>query len=85
MCNLIGGVTVDRFDNSYFGIHRLQTVYMDPIHRLSLERTFEAIIDAGKEQFCIFCVTITYSTSNLILNMFKIIEDKRMKIKTSFI
>lgn len=50
-CNVFGSVPNDRFDNSYFGVHRLQTSYMDPLHRLSMERTFEALIDAGNLHF----------------------------------
>ncbi|CAG9823792.1 unnamed protein product [Phaedon cochleariae] len=46
-CNLIGCIDSDHFDNSYFGIHRQQCLYMDPMHRLALERTFEALVDAG--------------------------------------
>lgn len=38
---------IDRFDASYFGIHRQQCTYMDPMQRTLLERTFEAIVDAG--------------------------------------
>lgn len=38
---------VEFFDNAFFGIHRTQVTYMDPMHRLILERTFEAICDAG--------------------------------------
>lgn len=38
---------IDLFDAAFFGIHRQQVTYMDPMHRLVLERTFEAICDAG--------------------------------------
>lgn len=44
---LVGRIDSDRFDNSYFGIHRQQCFYMDPMQRLALERTFEALADAG--------------------------------------
>lgn len=45
---MIGKIPSHQFDNSYFGIHRQQCTYMDPMHRLALERTFEALIDAGE-------------------------------------
>lgn len=45
--NKVGTVPTEFFDNSYFGIHRQQCTFMDPMQRLILERTFEALIDAG--------------------------------------
>lgn len=45
--NQIGTVPIDLFDNSHFGIHRQQSFYMDPMQRLVLEGTFQALIDAG--------------------------------------
>lgn len=45
--NKVGTVPTEFFDNSYFGIHRQQCTYMDPMQRLVLERTFEALVDAG--------------------------------------
>ncbi|KAL3278583.1 hypothetical protein HHI36_016128 [Cryptolaemus montrouzieri] len=45
--NVIGKIDVEHFDNAYFGIHRQQCTYMDPMQRLVLERTFEALLDAG--------------------------------------
>lgn len=49
MTNKIGVVpAIDRFDTAYFGIHRQQATFMDPMQRLILERAFEALIDAGK-------------------------------------
>lgn len=45
--NVIGKVPTEYFDNAYFGIHRQQCTFMDPMHRLILERAFEALIDAG--------------------------------------
>ncbi|XP_057655807.1 fatty acid synthase-like [Diorhabda carinulata] len=44
---LVGCIDSNLFDNSYFGIHKQQCFYMDPMHRLALERTFEALADAG--------------------------------------
>lgn len=38
---------VDIFDNAIFGINNLQSFYMDPMHRLTLEGTFQALLDAG--------------------------------------
>lgn len=40
--------SIEHFDTAYFGIHRQQATFMDPMQRLILERTFEALIDAGK-------------------------------------
>ncbi|CAG9858377.1 unnamed protein product [Phyllotreta striolata] len=45
--NLVGCVESNYFDNSYFGIHRQQCFFMDPMHRLVLEATFQALLDAG--------------------------------------
>ncbi|XP_045461517.1 fatty acid synthase-like isoform X2 [Harmonia axyridis] len=45
--NVIGKIDVETFDNAFFGIHRQQCTYMDPMQRLVLERTFEALLDAG--------------------------------------
>ncbi|XP_060524806.1 fatty acid synthase-like [Cylas formicarius] len=45
--NRVGVVPTEYFDHSFFGIHRQQCTYMDPMQRLALERTFEALIDAG--------------------------------------
>ncbi|XP_030762053.1 fatty acid synthase-like [Sitophilus oryzae] len=45
--NKFGVIQKEYFDNAYFGIHRQQCTYMDPMQRLILERTFEALIDAG--------------------------------------
>lgn len=40
--------SIDLFDTAYFGIHRQQATFMDPMQRLVLERAFEALIDAGR-------------------------------------
>ncbi|KAF5305398.1 hypothetical protein FQR65_LT07724 [Abscondita terminalis] len=46
--NVIGKINdIEYFDASYFGIHREQCNFMDPMQRLVMERTFEALIDAG--------------------------------------
>ncbi|XP_018570431.1 fatty acid synthase-like [Anoplophora glabripennis] len=47
VCNKTGIIPSAYFDNSYFGIHRQQCTFMDPMQRLVMERTFEALIDAG--------------------------------------
>lgn len=36
-----------KFDNTFFGISQIVTLSMDPMTRHILERTFEAVIDAG--------------------------------------
>ena len=38
---------IDKFDTSFFGIHNNQAQCMDPQCRLLLEKTYEAIVDAG--------------------------------------
>jgi fatty acid synthase len=38
---------LNRFDASFFGIHYKQVQTMDPQSRMLLERTYEAIVDAG--------------------------------------
>lgn len=38
---------VEKFDTTFFGIHRRLSNFMDPQNRLILERSFEAIIDSG--------------------------------------
>lgn len=37
----------EKFDNIFFGIHRQMADSLDALTRLSLERSVEAIIDAG--------------------------------------
>lgn len=39
--------TLDRFDHSFFRVNRKQAEQMDIASRMLLEKTFEAIIDAG--------------------------------------
>ena len=38
---------IEKFDASFFGIHYRQAHSMDPQSRMLLERTYEAIVDAG--------------------------------------
>lgn len=40
--------TPEKFDNVFFGIHRRMAESLDALTRLSLERSVEAIVDAGK-------------------------------------
>ncbi|XP_072398837.1 fatty acid synthase-like [Diabrotica undecimpunctata] len=44
---LVGCINSEQFDHSFFGIHRQQSLYADPMHRLALERALEALADAG--------------------------------------
>lgn len=38
----------EKFDNVFFGIHRKMAESLDALTRLCLERSVEAIVDAGK-------------------------------------
>lgn len=38
---------IEKFDAGFFGVHYKQAQTMDPMGRMLLEKTFEAIIDAG--------------------------------------
>jgi fatty acid synthase len=38
---------IDKFDASFFGVHNEQAESMDPQCRMLLEKTYEAIVDAG--------------------------------------
>ena len=38
---------IEKFDASFFGVHNKQVQNMDPQSRLLLEKTYEAIVDAG--------------------------------------
>lgn len=42
---------VNKFDASFFGVHFKQAHTMDPMCRMLLEKTYEAVVDAGKEIF----------------------------------
>jgi fatty acid synthase len=45
----VGQITKkEKFDAAFFGIHRRQTTSLDVMTRLILERSYEAIVDAGK-------------------------------------
>jgi hypothetical protein len=47
---------VTKFDASFFGINYKQAHIMDPLCRLLLERTYEAIVDAGQQLYVPFCL-----------------------------
>ncbi|GLV38468.1 Fatty acid synthase 3 [Carabus blaptoides fortunei] len=38
---------IEKFDAAFFGVHYLQAECMDPMARILLEKTFEALMDAG--------------------------------------
>ena len=38
---------IDKFDASFFSVHNKQAEFMDPQCRMLLEKTYEAIVDAG--------------------------------------
>jgi len=38
---------IEKFDSSFFSVHNKQAQTMDPQCRLLLEKTYEAIVDAG--------------------------------------
>lgn len=40
---------VNKFDAAFFGIHYKQAHTMDPMCRIILEKSYEAIVDSGKE------------------------------------
>jgi hypothetical protein len=41
-------LSISKFDASFFGVHFKQAHTMDPMCRMLLERTYEAIVDAGQ-------------------------------------
>lgn len=38
----------NQFDSSFFGVHRAQAVYLDPMQKKVLEGAYEAVVDAGR-------------------------------------
>jgi fatty acid synthase len=40
-------LSINKFDASFFGVHYKQVQSMDPQCRMLLEKTYEAIVDAG--------------------------------------
>lgn len=41
-------IEVNRFDAPFFGVHYKQAHMMDPMCRILLEKSYEAVVDAGK-------------------------------------
>lgn len=41
--------SLSKFDASFFSVHYKQAQTMDPQIRLLLERTYEAVVDAGRQ------------------------------------
>ncbi|KAF0753497.1 fatty acid synthase-like, partial [Aphis craccivora] len=39
---------INKFDAAFFGIHYKQAHAMDPMCRIILEKSYEAIVDSGK-------------------------------------
>jgi fatty acid synthase len=44
-------LNVAKFDASFFGVHCKQAHAMDPMCRMLLEKTYEAIVDAGEQLY----------------------------------
>jgi len=42
-------LNLSKFDASFFGVHFKQAHSMDPMCRMLLEKTYEAIVDAGQQ------------------------------------
>lgn len=45
--------TVNKFDAAFFGVHYKQAHTMDPMCRIILEKSYEAIVDSGNNNFFI--------------------------------
>lgn len=43
--------TIDRFDHSFFRVHRKLAEKMDCTSRMLLEKTYEAVVDAGEYNY----------------------------------
>lgn len=69
---------IEKFDNEFFGISEDEAVFMDPQHRLALEKSYEALEDAGiildseeEKNIGVYC-GVSSNTYNLnILNYIK--------------
>jgi len=68
---------VNKFDAAFFGVHYKQAHTMDPMCRIILEKSYEAIVDSGKEFNMIFFQF--YSIRN------EIKKKKKLKLKHRFI
>lgn len=64
--NALGTIPIGHFDNSYFGLNFERCVLMDPMYRISLERVFEAVVDAGITIFLLHSTHYIYN--NLGIN-----------------
>jgi fatty acid synthase len=42
-------LNLSKFDAAFFGVHFKQAHAMDPMCRMLLEKTYEAIVDAGQQ------------------------------------
>jgi hypothetical protein len=49
-------LNVSKFDASFFGVHFKQANTMDPMCRMLLEKTYEAIVDAGQLLYVTLCL-----------------------------
>ena len=50
MNNRMGRIKdIDKFDGSFFGLSDITADETDPEARILLEKTYEAIVDAGKD------------------------------------
>ncbi|GFO07685.1 fatty acid synthase [Plakobranchus ocellatus] len=57
--------TVNRFDAEFFNLNSKQTEMTDPQNRMLLEVAYEAVVDAGMDEFIIFKI---YRSSNKLGN-----------------
>jgi fatty acid synthase len=44
-------ININKFDASFFGVHYKQAQVMDPQCRVLLEKTYEAVADAGGKSY----------------------------------
>jgi len=55
---------VNKFDAAFFGVHYKQAHTMDPMCRIILEKSYEAIVDSGKKFNIINYIRLTLDVSN---------------------
>lgn len=55
----------DKFDNNFFGMHYKLSLWVDPTAKHGFERSFEAIIDAGKSKRGEACLMKYYDEPTL--------------------
>lgn len=46
--------TLNKFDAAFFSVHAKQAHSMDPMSRILLEKTYEAIVDSGEKKNYVF-------------------------------